>query len=429
MKKMLLSAAFLAAMTSVSAQKFTFVPYADNGYLMGTYISSDGHYVAGGDLGGQAFIYDTQNGKMKYFVSPDNADETKDESAEVRAVNPDGTGVGYVGDKLCKFNFNTGEYTDLGVDEPALANTISTDGSIIGGFAWDESTYMQHPIYLKDGVKYDLPMPTSKWLGYEANGFGLTGASEDGSMFLGYVQDDFAAYPICVWVLNQDGKTYSVVPVSKRFYDASIELNGPQEYDYFNGAFMSANGRWVALSMHNKNNFDQSYTLARYDVLNDCVEMISCPEATPQQAYYATAISNDGTLIGYINDEASNARTGVICLAGDSVAHRLSEAFPNVPELAKLDVNELNTPCCITPDGRYIAGFGYVDLDEQNLCFATYWIDTKVTDDVDKVAGSSEPAKVVASYGVDGKAKRIAAAKGLRLDKLANGKVKKVMVK
>lgn len=269
MKKMLLSAAFLAAMTSVSAQKLTYVPYADNGYLMGTYISSDGRYIAGGDAGGQGFIYDTQNGQIKYFVSPENGDETKDASTEVRAVNPDGTGVGYVGDKLCKFDFNTGEYTDLGVNEPALANTMSTDGSVIGGFAWDESTYMQHPIYLKDGVKYDLPMPTSTWLGYEANGFGLTGANADGSMFLGYVQDDFAAYPICVWVLNQDGKTYSVIPVSKRFYDSSIELSGPQPMDYFNGAFMSANGRWVALSVHNKDNTEQSYTLARYDVLND----------------------------------------------------------------------------------------------------------------------------------------------------------------
>lgn len=297
---------------------------------------------------GQGFIYDTQNGQIKYFVSPENGDETKDASTEVRAVNPDGTGVGYVGDKLCKFDFNTGEYTDLGVNEPALANTMSTDGSVIGGFAWDGNTYIQHPIYLKDGVKHELPMPTSTWLGYEANGFGLTGANADGSMFLGYVQDDFAAYPICVWVLNQDGKTYSVIPVSKRFYDSSIELSGPQPMDYFNGAFMSANGRWVALSVHNKNNTEQSYTLARYDVHNDALEYISCPEATQTLAYYATAISDDGTVIGYINDEKSNARTGVICLAGDTVAHRLSEAFPQVPELAQLDVNELNTPCCIT---------------------------------------------------------------------------------
>lgn len=370
MKKMLLSAAFLAAMTSVSAQKLTYVPYADNGYLMGTYISSDGRYIAGGDAGGQGFIYDTQNGQIKYFVSPENGDETK-----------------------------------------------------------DESTYMQHPIYLKDGVKYDLPMPTSTWLGYEANGFGLTGANADGSMFLGYVQDDFAAYPICVWVLNQDGKTYSVIPVSKRFYDSSIELSGPQPMDYFNGAFMSANGRWVALSVHNKDNAEQSYTLARYDVLNDALEYISCPEATQTLAYYATAISDDGTMIGYINDEKSNARTGVICLAGDTVAHRLSEAFPEVPELAQLDVNELNTPCCITPDGRYITGFGYVDLDDENLCFGTYWIDTKTTDAVDKVSEAAPATKVVGSYGVDGKVKRIAAPKGLRLDKFANGKVKKVVVK
>lgn len=41
----------------------------------------------------------------------------------------------------------------------------------------------------------------------------------------------------------------------------------------------------------------------------------------------------------------------------------------------------------------------------------------------------SPATKVVGSYGVDGKVKRLAAPKGLRLDKFANGKVKKVVVK
>lgn len=84
MKKMLLSAAFLAAMTSVSAQKLRYVPYADNGYLMGTYISSDGRYIAGGDAGGQGFIYDTQNGQIKYFVSP--PERRRDEGREHRGA-------------------------------------------------------------------------------------------------------------------------------------------------------------------------------------------------------------------------------------------------------------------------------------------------------------------------------------------------------
>ena len=48
---------------------------------------------------------------------------------------------------------------------------------------------------------------------------------------------------------------------------------------------------------------------------------------------------------------------------------------------------------------------------------------------VDKVSEAAPATKVVGSYGVDGKAKRIAAPKGLRLDKFANGKVKKVVVK
>ena len=46
-----------------------------------------------------------------------------------------------------------------------------------------------------------------------------------------------------------------------------------------------------------------------------------------------------------------------------------------------------------------------------------------------QVSEAAPATKVVGSYGVDGKAKRIAAPKGLRLDKLANGKVKKVVVK
>ena len=52
-----------------------------------------------------------------------------------------------------------------------------------------------------------------------------------------------------------------------------------------------------------------------------------------------------------------------------------------------------------------------------------------MTDAVDKVSEAAPATKVVGSYGVDGKAKRIAAPKGLRLDKFANGKVKKVVVK
>ena len=74
-------------------------------------------------------------------------------------------------------------------------------------------------------------------------------------------------------------------------------------------------------------------------------------------------------------------------------------------------------------------GFIYATSDIEDAGLGTVKSFGKTTDAVDKVSEAAPATKVVGSYGVDGKAKRIAAPKGLRLDKLANGKVKKVVVK
>lgn len=69
MKKILLSVALLAATCGASAQKFSYVPYADNALMTGVTISANGRYVAGDDTEGRAFIYDTQDKQIKYFQS------------------------------------------------------------------------------------------------------------------------------------------------------------------------------------------------------------------------------------------------------------------------------------------------------------------------------------------------------------------------
>lgn len=428
MKKILLSAALFAACASLSAQKLTYVPFADNGYLTGTTISSDGRYVAGGDLGGQAFIYDTQTGQIKYFASPNAGDEDSESTGgEVRSIGCDGIGVGYMDGHACEFNFATGEYKQT-EDDMSLLNYRSEDGTISAGFAYSDS-YEWFPYYTKDGERHELPRPTEEWLGFEQNGLSVTGGTADASIFCGSVQDNFASYPLCIWVRNLDGESYSVIPISKRFYDASMGLDGPQEYDWFEGASISDNGKWICLNIHKKDADDRGLSIARYDVVNDNMEILDCPNASSTSWYYASDIADDGTIIGFIEDQVTYGRTGVICLSGETEVKLLSEVYPNVAELSQLDVNQLNVPCSITPDGRYIEGFGYVDYSDTDLCYGTYYFDTKAGQDaVESVASAGETAKVVASYGADGKSKRIMGVnRGLRINKLANGKVKKVV--
>lgn len=428
MKKILLSAALLAAVTTASAQKLTYVPYSDNGFITGTVISPNGRYVAGADLGGQAFIYDTKQGLIKYFASPNlNEDNVEEADADIRCISNDGVGVGYVENKACQFSFTTGEYSPL-LDEASTASFLSTDGTLTAGFCYDENTYSVLPYFQKDGEKYSLPCPSTDWLGYEAGGFAVTGGNADGSILVGYVQDDFSTNPLCLWALNRDGETYSVIPVSKRFYDSSFDLDGPQECDYFEGAAISENGEWICLNIHQKEAEVNGLVIARYNVPTEKVEWITCSDVSPVKWYYANSISNEGTIVGYIEDQVSYGRKGMICLAGETEAKYLTEVYPDVPELRQLDLNDFHTPCAITPDGRYIEGFGYVDYDEENLCFGTYFFDTQASGSgVESVAPAENTAKVVASYGVDGTSKHFTQKEhGLRIDKLANGRTKKV---
>lgn len=429
MKKVLLSAALFAACCAAKAQTFHYVPYADNVFITGTTISNNGKYVAGSDTQGRAFIYNTETGETKYFVSERLGDEEDGEGADadIRAISNDGIGFGYFEQHAATFDFATGQSTPAS-DDMAVGSFINADGNFACGFTYDNS-YTRKPFYMTDGKINYLPEPTDEWLGYESNGLTITKATNDGSIILGGVMDNFATFPMVLWVRNRDNSSYSVVPVSKRFYDASLELDGPQPYDWFEGASISANGKYVAVNVHPKGDYDSGMTVVRYDVQNDSLTYINCPEASGELWYYANAISNDGTIVGYVEDQNSNGRTGFICKAGETEAISLAEAFPTLKEIAEMDAYELNSPSDITPDGRYIEGYGYVEWKEDELGYATYYIDTQSGETgVESVADAEKASKVVASYSADGKKlNRISGRKGLIINKMANGKVVKTV--
>ena len=425
MRKVLLSAAFIAACVSVSAQKLTYIPWTDNAFIQGSVISNNGKYVAGSDSQGRGFIYDTEKKEMKYFVSPQLGGEDTGSlvDADVRCVTNDGIGVGYLEERATKFDFATGKYEKL-LDESSIANYITSDGKIFG-LTYDNA-YDQYPVMIVDGNKTELPQSSDAWLGFENSGMGITGGNADGSVLLGYGQDNFASFPMMMWALNKDNTTYSVIPICKRYFDASMKLDGPQNFVWFEGAAISSNGKYVAINLLDKNE-GQSMTIARYNVVTDTYENITCPEASEEMWYYACAIADDGTIVGFTEDQMTGARNAIIVKGGETEAKRMSEVFPTLTDIVKMDGNECNTPCAITPDGRYIAGFGYVDMDDENLCWGTYYIDTQSsTDGVDNAAADAKASKVVASYGIDGKKTRPAANR-LHINKFANGKAVKVV--
>ncbi len=378
-------------------------------------------------MAGRAFIYDTTTGEIKYFASPALESETEDGSSTIRSINNDGVGVGYLGDYAAKFDFATGENEKI-LNESSIANYITNDGKIFG-LTYDDN-YVQTPvIYSEDGV-VELPQPTEAWLGYEFDGMAVRSGNADGSVLIGYPIDNFATFPLVIWALNKDNTTYSLVPASKKYLDPSFDLDGPQDYDTFAGAAISQNGKYVSIDLHKKtDDWEAGYVIARYNVETDTYETITCPESDSGMAYYATGVSNDGTIVGYMEDMNTNARYAMICKGDETEAKRMTAVFPTLTDLAKMEANESNTPCGITADGKYIVGYGYVDYDDENLIYATYYIDTtESTDGVDNVTDESKSNKVVSSYTVDGKKTRSADA-GLRINKLMNGKTVKSLMK
>lgn len=433
MKKTLLSAALIAACMQASAQKLSFIPWTENGYLTGTHISDNGKYVAGNDRGGQAFIYNTETGELKYFKDPMIGQDLEySTDSDIRSITNEGKGAGFMAEDPAIFDFTTGEakkITDPNSQEGGLYNYISADGKTMAGMRWDAS-YYRVPVINIDGTETYLPSPKASWLGMdEYMGCAITGGNRDASVLMGYILDGFGVQALGFWALNDDDKTYSVIPVAKKYVDSSYELDGPQPYDNFSGVAISPNGKWAAIEYHDKNDFEKQTTIARYNIDTDNVEYITCPLASNTLEYFATGISDEGTIVGYTQDMSSYDRKGYIVKGDESEAKYLADVYPEVQEWATLDANAFNTPCGISADGRYIVGFGFVDYNETSLCYGTYWFDTEAEPSGVSSVKSGKTDKVNKSYSIDGRKASIASPmrNNIIINKYDNGEVKKII--
>lgn len=437
MKKFLLSAALLAACGMANAQKITFVPFGEgesaNAFLEATAISDNGRYVGGG-TGEYAFIVDMETMKIKTFISPDLVAGDEEADSDVKSISNDGVGYGYVGDKSAKFDYATGKYTTIDEDKDGVIYYTSADGAVQTGVYYDKA-WKRTPLVYVDGKAQYLPIPKESTLGFEiGSGVGAMMASGNGDVIIGDLGDDMSTYPLVIWQKNADDATYSLVPVCKRFFNQTFVSWQP--YDLFNGAAISQNGKWIALNLHKNMPIDswddEGQFIARYDVEADTIQIISCPDANDVYYYYANGISNDGTIVGTINDLNTQSSTGMICEAGSTEAKDIADVFPSVKEFATMDGYNNNTPCAITPDGRYIVGFGYKESpnDPETLWYASWRLDTQASETgVENATTANEASKVVASYNLEGQKLNNPKANRFVINRLANGKSVKRVVK
>lgn len=433
MKKMLLSVALVAACASTYAQKLNFIPWTENGYLTGTTISDNGKFLAGSDRGGQAFIYNTETGELKYYKSKElESGETTTYSvnSSVWNVNNDGVGIGYVAEQPAKFSFDTGAWEEFkSKDGHAGAfHYMATDGTM-AGIRWDEHFYRWPFLIDKDGNEKTLPLPLPSWFGWsEFQGGSIQGGNADGSVLIGYVMDNYNSETLAFWIKNYNDDGYSVVPVGKQYYDGSTALDGDQPFVYMGDNCISSNGKWAAFKYILKDDYTYKYLIGRYNVTTGNLEYIKCALDESATSYNPTCISDEGTIVGYLED-ASNARKGIIVKGDESEAKLLADVYPDVKEWAALDNTGNNTPCSITPDGRYIAGFGYVDYNETTYCYGTYWFDSEGGTNSVKGIDTTKSNEIKESYGIDGrKAMRtVPNSKGIVINKYGNGEVKKIL--
>ncbi len=440
--------ALMATGAAMAQSGITEIPDTLGYGLMATSMSPNGKYIAGSLYATDGgYMYDRETGSM-WLIDPseDEAD------LQFKGIANNGVAVGWNGSASI-FDFNKQEVSLFGDVDQYLFMGINPAGSIIVGARYDEGAEEGAPCYFtNDGTPVDLPMPTAKFLGYNAAGASALAVTDD-SLITGYFVDDMATRPATLWALNKDGKSFSCYPVSRRFFAPTMESKLPYTMFSTDQTTVSANGKWMVVNFEQYvGEWDAVRGVARYNLENDSVEFF-VPNSSEERfedgaECYGFGVSDDGTIVGFYGGEYG-PRTGFMWKKGESDIQTLSEAFPATTRLADYDEGGFNTPATISADGRYILGFAYAvpantdaeegeedgdDIEEVYGAYISWVLDTQeaaaaAADVKDiKAETAAHKATVKARYALDG-TKRQGQFKGVNIIRMSNGRAVKTIVK
>lgn len=425
MRKSILLLSLLA--TAASAQKVTLLPNPSENMYMGLGISANGKYICGTDMYQGMFIADWQSGQIVSAATTDDAS-----GAELRGVSNEGLAVGFDGPAIT-FDLN-GTRTALDEQE-SMAESITPDGKYICGCIIPNS-YTNNACLWTLGengyAKTSLPEPRDEALGYKTRGSSARLINSDGTTLIGDVTDEMSTYPACAWFQNKDGQSYSVYPISRRFFQNS-KVEGDRPYQEFYATGISSNGKWVAMQLVETSTGNSR--IGRYNVETDSLEVAEVDSSSEDfgtgSAIYTSKITDDGTMLLFTQSGMMNRKAG-IWKAGDTYPALLSKKYAAAPELAAFDEAGFHVATDITPDGKYITGFG---ADAETGYYETYVLDTEAQPTSIESVGSGQPTNGnhAASengvyYNISGQ--RVATpAKGIHIIVNPTGKGRKIIVK
>lgn len=369
MRQLCAFAMMVVAGFSASAAEPSYT-YIEGQYYYGGFmpqcLSANGRYVCGSSFLGVGFISDWQQQNTLVCNGQDG--------------NPFAGTFCYITDEGMAFgghliDFNTGESHRTGAG--GYVDMMTEDGRIIVGMT-PRKEYSDfgspHNIeyqacYWEDGEQHLLPVPSEEELGYYYLRTRARCISSDGSVILGEIIDRLYQLPMILWYRQSDGSYELDAVCMDYFSDIKYNEGYYREYVTFHGHALSRNGKWVAMTLRESPAYGQPATdpllVALYNVetgeITKAVETAALRSSdTPHFQIYYNGIADDGTIVGYYNNNFSG-ESAFIMYPEDMVLRSFTDEFDSIGAFVDFDENGLNRVSSITPDGKYVAGYGWYD--------------------------------------------------------------------
>lgn len=397
------------------------------GGFMPQCISANGKYVCGSSFSQIGFIADWQEGDILICDGRDG--------------HPFGSAFNYITNEGVALgaglvNFQTGKNERLPFG--GYLDMMTEDGRIVVGMTpkkeysdFGSPHYVEYQAcYWEDGEMHLLPVPTEEELGYYYLRTRARCVSNDGNVILGEIIDRLYQLPMVLWYRQPDG-SYELDAVCKDYFsDIKYNEGYYKEYVTFQGCALSKNGKWVAMILREAPEYmkpaNADLQLALYNVETGEIKKAIITEEfgagyNPKYYIYYNGVADDGTIAGYYTNYFGG-ESAFIMYPDDMTPRNFIDVFNTIGPLVDYDEGGLNRVSSISPDGRFITGYGWRDDYEGYVLY------TGAGDNEDNAVGAigEEPAGEAEYYNLSGQ-RLPAPAKGVTIVRRPGGKTEKII--
>lgn len=392
----------------------TWAPTGDDVFFNAVKISPNSKWICGSQS-----IWNLETGEMT---------TTENTEIQLSAVSNNGLAVGYMGDYAVMMDAegNYELFDGMTFDYYSTARSISGDGSVITGSRFD-GLYHQTPCYWENGTYHQLPVPdVMEDMPAEVEIYSVAAGSisEDGKVITGNIITGTGGEAFVMWTRNET-EEYEFHPLYAGLTEFGWELEKP--YIQMSAQSISPNGKWIALLLQLNSFDDVMYYAGRYNVETGETECMELPEddlAYFTGDYYATGISDQGTVVGYLEQEEMlmYGRQSFIWTPDSNMPELLSTYCGGNAEISELENSEALVYTSINGTGTLITGFrvasGLVDSFVVNI--------SGIISAVSTIPAVQEGEK--AMYDLQGRRVNGTPAPGIYILK-EEGKTRKVLLK